>query len=107
MNPNPYEVSEPELLRGPRVSWRGGFLRDRPDSRRFSWTFHLCHAGPIGSAHVPQGGHRSDLKRHEFSPPRRSVSPTTEVGRTGSFKTLSLPSDVVNSSSTPAPEQKH
>jgi hypothetical protein len=31
MNPNPYAVSEPELLRSPRVLWRGGFLQDRPD----------------------------------------------------------------------------
>src|SRR3954468_12088281 len=41
MNPNPYAVSEPELLRSLRVSWRGGFLQDRPDSRFASGTFHF------------------------------------------------------------------
>ena len=30
MDPNPYEVTEPELLRGLRLSWRGGLLPDRP-----------------------------------------------------------------------------
>jgi hypothetical protein len=29
-DPNPYEVTEPELLRGLRLSWRGSFLQDRP-----------------------------------------------------------------------------
>jgi hypothetical protein len=37
MDPNPYDVSEPELLRGLRFSWRGGLLPDRPG---FSVVFH-------------------------------------------------------------------
>ncbi len=36
MDPNPYEVTEPELLRGPRLSWRGSLLPDLPVSRWFS-----------------------------------------------------------------------
>jgi hypothetical protein len=30
MDPIPYAVSEPELLRSLRLSWRDGFLRDHP-----------------------------------------------------------------------------
>jgi hypothetical protein len=89
MNPNPYAVSEPELLRSLRVSWRGGFLQDCLGSQLSSGTFHFCQRGPLGFAQVSQGDQRSDLKWHGFSSSRLSVSPTSEVGRIGSFKTLS------------------
>jgi hypothetical protein len=80
-----------------------------PGPPRFSAVFldvsHLP-ADPVGSSQVPQDDSRLDLNRYDFPPSRLSVSPTTEVGRTGSFITLSLPSEVVNSSSRAAPEQK-
>jgi len=41
MDPNRYEVSEPELLRGLRLSWRGSFLRDHPWISAFSGTFGI------------------------------------------------------------------
>jgi hypothetical protein len=41
-----------------------------------------------------------DPNRYEFLPSRPSVPSTTEVPRTGSFKTLTLPSDSDSGSST-------
>ena len=63
MNPNPYEVSEPELLRGQRVSWRDGFFQDRRDSHFSWWTFHHCQGGPIWAAQATQDDRRSDLEQ--------------------------------------------
>ena len=105
MNPNPYEVSEPELLRGLRVSWRGGFLRDRPLILSFRFG-RSCSVREVLLAPPKSPGATSARTSSNTSSRLLSGSPTPEVGGTGSFKTLSLHSDAVNSSSRTAPEQK-
>src|SRR5947207_3303010 len=83
MDPNRYEVSEPELLRGLRLFGRGRFLRDHPWFAAFSGTFghHLrvllappkANSVPItGTSIVP-----SSCRRDPRFPPRpRSLEPT-------------------------------
>src|SRR5262249_31933262 len=43
IDPNPYEVTEPELLRGLWFSWRGGFLPDHPGFSVVSHAFRIGH----------------------------------------------------------------
>jgi hypothetical protein len=65
-------------------------------------------AGPVGSSQVQQGGKGLDLNRYEYPPSRPSASSTTEFPRTGSFKTLTLPSNIVDGFSRAAiTEQKY
>jgi len=101
MDPNPYEVTEPELLRGLRLSGRAVSSRTTPDSRSVLTPFASV-TGPVGSSRVRQGTKGLDLNRSERFPSRPSASPTTEVSRTGSSRTLTLLSDTADDSSTSA-----
>src|SRR4051794_1336030 len=76
MNPNPYAVSEPELLRSLRVPWRGGFLQDRPD----------CQLSPERSSSV-----RSGLSAPQVASGRLSLGP--QSARVLAFSTLGFPHD--------------
>ena len=72
----------------------------------FLWDFWHPSAGPVGSSQGQQGGKGLDLNRYESLPSRPSVPSTSEVPRTGSFKTITLPSGIDNGSSTTATSEQ-
>jgi hypothetical protein len=81
MDPNRYEVSEPELLRGLRLSCMGRFPPGPPRILGLLRGFRPSSAAPVGSSQGQQGGKGLDLKSYEFLTSRPSVSSTTEVPR--------------------------
>ena len=72
----------------------------------FLWDFWHPSAGPVGSSQAQQGGKGLDLNRYESLPSRPSVPSTSEVPRTGSFQTITLPSGIDNGSSTTATSEQ-
>jgi hypothetical protein len=64
-------------------------------------------AGPVGSSQGQQGCKILDPNRYESLPSRPSVPSTSEVPRTGSFKTITLPSGIDNGSSTTATSEQN
>jgi hypothetical protein len=72
----------------------------------FLWDFWHPSAGPVGSSQAQQGGKGLDRNRYESRPSRPSVPSTSEVPRTGSFKTITLPSSIDNGSSTTAASEQ-
>ena len=72
----------------------------------FLWDFWHLSAGPVGSSQGQQGGKILDPNRYESLPSRPSVPSTSEVPRIGSFKNLTLPSEIDGGTSmTAASEQ--
>jgi hypothetical protein len=63
--------------------------------------------GPCWFLPGPTGGNGLDLNRYEFLTSRPSVSSTTEVHRTDSFKTPTLPSNSDSGSSTTASNEQN
>src|SRR4051812_48848024 len=64
MDPNPYAVTEPELLRSLTLSRRGGFLRDHPESRlSLGPLASLCGSGWFPPGPTPGQSPRSQPLR--------------------------------------------
>ena len=64
-------------------------------------------AGPVGSSQGQQGCKILDPNRYESLPSRPSVPSTSEVPRIGSFKNLTLPSEIDGSTSMTAPGEQN
>jgi hypothetical protein len=104
MGPNPYEVSEPELLRGMTISSRVNFLPDCP----------LIPGSFLGLSHLPAGPcwllpsptAWPWLGPQSLPVPDFSTVPEAEFPQFESFQILTLVFDVVDGFSRAATSQQ-